>query len=99
MTDLISITQETIQNQIYNIRGKQVMMDKDVAVLYKVENRSINQAVKRNQERFPESFSFLLNEEELADLRSQSVISSSEYGGRRYTVRVFGEQGVAMLSR
>ncbi len=98
MTVIGAITQETIQNKIYTIRGKQVMIDRDLAVLYGVETRVINQAVKRNLERFPESFSFFLVEEELENLRSQTVISSLEYGGRRYAVRIFTEQGVAMLS-
>jgi len=98
MTSIITVTPDSIKSQIYTIRGKQVMMDKDLAVLYGVETKVLNQAVKRNIERFPESFSFLLKEREMENLRSQFVTSSLGYGGRRYAVRVFDEQGVAMLS-
>ena len=73
MTSIITVTPEAIKSQIYTIRGKQVMMDKDLAVLYGVETKVLNQAVKRNIERFPESFSFLLKEHEMENLRSQFV--------------------------
>lgn len=89
-----------IENMIYEIRGKQVMLDSDLAKLYEVETRVLNQKVKRNIERFPEIFCFQLTDIELANLRSQFVISSLKkgYGGRRYNPYVFTEQGVAMLS-
>lgn len=77
------------------------MLDSDVALLYHYETKKINQAVKRNIERFPENFCFQLNEGELENLRSQIVTSSLEkenYGGRRYLPYVFTEQGIAMLS-
>ena len=88
-----------IQNKIYTIRGVQIMLDKDLAELYDVETKVLNQAVKRNIERFPESFRFQLVRKEYNELllRSQSVTSSS-HGGRRYLPFVFTEQGVAMLS-
>ena len=90
-----------IQNLIYVVRGKQVMVDCDLAVLYKVETKKLNQAVKRNIARFPDNFMFQLTDEELLNLRSQFVTSSleeSNYGGRRYLPYVFTEQGIAMLS-
>lgn len=84
---------------IYNIRGKQVMLDSDLASLYQVETKVFNQTVKRNIKRFPEFFRFQLTEKEFNNLRSQSVTSSSNtHGGRRYMPYVFTEQGIAMLS-
>ncbi|MBS4761911.1 ORF6N domain-containing protein [Carnobacteriaceae bacterium zg-ZUI252] len=88
-----------IRNMIYTFRGKQVMVDSDLAALYKVETKVFNQAVKRNLNRFPESFRFQLTEEEFKNLRSQFATSSSnKHGGRRYSPYVFTEQGIAMLS-
>lgn len=87
---------EDIKTQIHTIKGVQVMLDSDLAKLYGVEVRVLNQAVKRNKERFPEDFMFQLTKEEYEALRSQIVISS--WGGRRYLPYVFTEQGVAMLS-
>lgn len=88
-----------IRNMIYTFRGKQVMVDSDLAALYKVETKVFNQAVKRNLNRFPELFRFQLNEEEFKNLRSQFATSSSnKHGGRRYPPYVFTEQGIAMLS-
>jgi len=98
MTDVETINQETIKSKIFTIRGKQVMMDRDLAVLYGVETKHLNRAVKRNSNRFPESFSFLLSDEESQNLRCQIGTSSLEHGGRRYPVQVFSEPGVAMLS-
>ena len=92
---------EDIKQKIYTIRGKQVILDSDIAKLYEVETKKLNQAVKRNIERFPEEFCFQLNEIEMKNLRSQFVTSSlnkSNYGGRRYLPYAFTEQGVAMLS-
>lgn len=99
--ELQIISNEEIKNLIYTIRGKQVMIDSDVAMLYHYETKKINQTVKRNIERFPEKFCFQLNENEVENLRSQFVTSSLErenYGGRRYLPYVFTEQGIAMLS-
>jgi hypothetical protein len=87
-----------IKNMIYHIRGKAVMLDSDLADLYQVETRTLNQAVRRNSDRFPEDFMFQLAEEEAERLRSQIVISKIGRGGRRYAPYVFTEQGVAMLS-
>ena len=99
--NMINYQVEDIKNLIYTVRGKQVMLDSDVAMLYHYETRKINQTVKRNIARFPERFCFQLNQEEAENLRSQIVTSSLEkenYGGRRYLPYVFTEQGIAMLS-
>lgn len=98
-TDIIISDSIEIKNMIYNIRGKQVMLDSDLASLYQVETKVFNQAVKRNIKRFPEFFRFQPTEKEFNNLRSQSVTSSSNtHGGRRYMPYVFTEQGIAMLS-
>jgi len=94
--ELVSTNPIYIQNKIYTIRGVQVMLDIDLAILYGVETKVLNQAVKRNIERFPEAFRFQLTEMELSNLRSQIVTSS--WGGNRYLPYVFTEQGVSMLS-
>ena len=87
-----------IQNKIYTIRNQQVMLDSDLAVMYQVETKRLNERVKRNIARFPENFCFQLTKEEFNNLRSQFATSSEEYGGRRYLPYVFTEQGIAMLS-
>jgi len=92
------IPTERIQQCIYLIRGEKVMLDKDLAVLYQVETKVLNQSVKRNIDRFPSDFMFQLSEEEADSLRSQSVTSNEGRGGRRYPPYAFTEQGVAMLS-
>ncbi len=73
--NLVEIRTDTIKDRIYTIRGKQVMLDSDLAILYKVETRILNQAVKRNIRRFPEKFMFRLTDEEYKVLISQIVIS------------------------
>ena len=78
--DLLS----AIEKRIYTIRGQQVMLDSDLAMLYGVETRVLNQAVKRNRDRFPEIFCFQLSLSETEILKSQFVISSAEHGGRRF---------------
>jgi len=98
MENKSSIVPKEITNLIYTIRGKQVMLDSDLAVLYQVETKNLNKAVKRNIERFPASFCFQLTEEEVENLRFQIGTSSLNYGGRRYLPYVFTEQGVAMAS-
>ena len=100
MNELQKIDNKEIQSMIYEIRGVQVILDKDLAFLYDTETRKINQAVKRNIERFPEEFCFQLNEDEYRNLRSQIVISNEKNnrGGVRYLPYAFTEQGVAMLS-
>lgn len=90
---------ETIERSIHVVRGERVMLDADLAALYGVETRRLNQAVRRNRARFPEDFMFRLRSDEVRNLRSQNVISSSGgYGGRRYLPYAFTEQGTAMLS-
>jgi hypothetical protein len=89
---------ERIERSILSIRGHRVMIDSDLAKLYGVETRALVQAVQRNRERFPDDFMFQLTREEFDHLRSQSVISSLGWGGRRYPPYAFTEQGVAMLS-
>ena len=96
---IVPVTDTQIRDLIYVIRGQQVMLDRDLAMLYDVETRTLNQAVTRNPRRFPESFCFRLTREEDESLKSQIVISNEEgRGGRRYPPRVFTEQGTAMLS-
>lgn len=89
---------ENIIRKIYVLRGHKVMVDSDLAEMYGVETKVFNQAVKRNQARFPHDFMFQLSEEEFEALRSQFVTSNDGRGGRRYLPYVFTEQGVAMLS-
>jgi len=91
---LISV--ERIISQIYLVRGHKVMLDRDLAALYGVPTKALNQAIKRNLARFPEDFMFQLSKAEVTDLRSQIVTSS--WGGRRYLPYVFTQEGVAMLS-
>ena len=88
----------TIQNKILLIRNQQVMLDRDIAELYGVETRILNQAVKRNMERFPDEFCFQLNKDEFEKWKSQFVISNSIKMGLRKRPFAFTEQGVAMLS-
>ncbi len=87
---------ERIAGQIYVIRGENVMLDEDLAALYGVATKRLNEQVSRNRERFPADFMFRLTAQELDNLRSQTATSS--WGGRRNRPRVFTEQGVAMLS-
>ena len=88
---------QTIQKKIYEIRGKQVMLDFDLAALYGVETKVLKQGVKRNIRRFPIDFMFELTQEEFNSLRSQ-IVTSNKRGGTRYMPFAFTEQGVAMLS-
>ena len=87
---------QLIQNKIYEIRGRKVMLDFDLAQLYEVKTGVLNQSVKRNLKRFPDDFMFQLTPDEFANLKSQFVTSS--WGGTRKLPYVFTEQGVAMLS-
>ena len=102
---------KSIQNRIYEIRGENVMLDKDLAVLYEIETKSLNLAVKRNIKRFPRDFMFQLTKEEFdvlrfqieatendKPLRLQNETSKKGRGGTRYLPYAFTEQGVAMLS-
>lgn len=101
---IVDGTEDKIQNLIHYVRGQQVMIDSDLAMLYNVETKRLNESVKRNEKRFPESFCFQLTEDEYADLRSQFATSNietekaSSKGGRRYLPYAFTEQGIAMLS-
>lgn len=97
----LTINENTIKNLIYVIRGQQVMLDSDLAMLYQVETKALNRAVKRNIMRFPDDFCFQLSEVEFENLRCQIGTSSLEkdnYGGRRYLPYAFTEQGISMLS-
>lgn len=101
MKDIIPV--ERIENRVYLIRGQKVMLDRDLAELYGVKTFVLNQAVKRNLKRFPLDFMFQLRREELANLKSQIVMSSlpavkAGWGGRRTLPYVFTQEGIAMLS-
>ncbi len=98
--DIIESDNVIVEDLIYNIRGKELMLDSDLAKLYQVETKRINEAVRNNPKKFPERFSWILTNDEENDLRSKISTSSqrSQYGGRRYNTRVFTEQGVAMLA-
>jgi hypothetical protein len=98
MKSLQIIPDEAIINKIFIIRDHKVMMDRDLAELYGVDTRTLNQAVKRNIKRFPDDFMFHMTPEELKNWKSQIVISNSEKMGLRKPPFVFTEQGVAMLS-
>lgn len=89
---------EVIQSKIYDIRGQKVMIDRDLAEMYGVETRTLNQAVKRNVDRFPEDFMFQLTDEETQNWKSQIVITNSVKMGMRRNPYAFTELGVAMLS-
>ncbi len=92
----IAISDESVISKIYLIRGKKVMLDKDLAYMYKVTTGNLNKAVKRNLKRFPEDFMFQLTKTEMENLIFQIGISS--WGGTRKLPYAFTEQGVAMLS-
>ena len=98
-TNMIPVVAETkdIKSLIYVVRGQQVMLDSDLAMIYQVETKVFNQAVSRNIERFPENFRFQLTKEEFDTLRSQ-IATADGRGGRRYRPYMFTEQGIAMLS-
>ena len=90
------ISDEQVVSRIYLIRGRKVMLDRDLAELYQVETRRLNEQVKRNMGRFPEDFMFQLTVEEFENLKSQNA--TSRWGGVRKLPYAFTEQGVAMLS-
>ncbi len=96
MDDQSLLSEETISNKIYFIRGQKVMLDSDLAMLYEIETRVLNQAVKRNITRFPKDFMFELSQTEFENLKSQIVTSS--WGGTRKLPSAFTEHGVLMLS-
>ena len=90
------VAEQKILNRIYVVRGEKVMLDEDLAVMYGVETKRLNEQVKRNLKRFPKDFMFTLTSKELAKLISQN--ENSNWGGRRTPPNAFTEQGVAMLS-
>jgi hypothetical protein len=92
----VIVPDDLIMNNIYLIRGQKVMLDHDLAKLYQVEKKRLNEQVSRNKERFPGDFMFQLNKEEFQNLKSQ--IATSSWGGLRKLPYAFTEQGVAMLS-
>ena len=92
------VTSKVIEKMIYVIRGQKVMLDSDLAVLYEVETRYLNKAVKRNIKRFPKDFMFQLTEDEFKALMFQIGTSKGGRGGRRKLPLVFSENGIAMLS-
>jgi hypothetical protein len=90
------VMEQKILNRIYVVRNQKVMLDEDLAQMYRVETRRLNEQVKRNLNRFPKDFMFTLTEKEYENLKSQNATSS--WGGRRKLPNAFTEQGVAMLS-
>ena len=94
----ITIQDQFLVNKIHVIRGTKVMLDSDLAELYGVESKRINEQVKRNAKRFPEDFMFKLSKDEWKTLRSQFATSKTGSGGRTYLPHVFTEHGVLMLS-
>lgn len=92
------IPDNIVTNKIYEVRGQKVMLDSDLALLYGIETKVLNQALRRNLERFPEDFMFQITDLEWNLLRSQIVTSKSGRGGRTYLPNVFTEHGVLMLS-
>jgi len=100
--NVVKYEEENIKNLIYIIRGKQVMLDSDVAMLYHYETKYINLTVRRNKERFPENFCFQLTEKEIEDMWLQIATTSKnekqKFRRKGYTPYVFTEQGIAMLS-
>ena len=92
----VLVAEQKILNKIYAIRSEKVMLDQDLAEMYKVETKQLKRQVKRNMNRFPKDFMFELTKKEFDNLRSQ--IGTSRWGGTRYVPMAFTEQGVAMLS-
>ena len=98
LNEVIVNDNKEIEDMIYEIRGKQVILDRDLATLYEVNTKVLMQSVKRNIERFPDNFMFQLTEEEFCIWRSQNVTSKNDKMGLRRAPYAFAEQGVAMLS-
>lgn len=92
------IPSSVVMNKIFMIQGQKVMLDIDLAELYRVETKHLNQSVRRNKDRFPVDFMFQLTKKEWQSLRSQFVTSNDARGGRRYAPFAFTEHGVLMLS-
>jgi phage regulator Rha-like protein len=98
MTRESALAPKPIEDQVFLVRGQKVLLDADLAALYGVEGRALNQAVKRNHERFPPDFVFQLTANENETLKSQSVTSNSSRGGRRYAPYAFTEHGAIMAA-
>ena len=99
MNEVVTKEDIKIENMIYEIRGKQVMLDSDLARIYETETRRINEAVYRNKEKFPERLSWILDDNDLEILKSQITTSNlNEHGSKRYNIRVFTEEGVLLLA-
>ena len=98
MEDHSILSEETISNKIYFIRGQKVMLDRDLALLYGIETKRLKEQVKRNVNRFPEDFMFELTKKEFENWRSQFATSNSEKMGLRYSPMAFTEHGILMLS-
>lgn len=96
--NIMMIPDEIVMSKIYFIRNHNVMLDRDLAELYGVETKALKQAVKRNQNRFPDDFMFQMTKEEFENWRSQFVTSNSDKKGLRYAPFCFTEHGVLMLS-
>jgi hypothetical protein len=94
----LSLSVSVVERRIYEVRRHKVMLDTDLAELYQVPTKVLNQAVRRNPDRFPKDFRFQLTGKETESLRSQFVTSNASRGGRRTLPFAFTEQGVAMLS-
>jgi hypothetical protein len=97
-SDTVPVSAAELEGQIHVIRGQRVLLDADLAKLYSVSTKRLNEQVQRNRDRFPEGFAFRLSRQEVTALRSQSATSNEGRGGRRYLPWAFTEQGVAMLS-
>jgi hypothetical protein len=98
MPKQLTVLAKRVESKIQLIRGLRVIMDSDLAELYRVQLRSLNQQVKRNRSRFPGDFVIHLTAKEASNLRSQNVISSSGHGGRRYLPYAFTEHGAIMAA-
>jgi len=90
---LLTAPMERIEERIFTVRGQRVMLDSDLAAVYGVLTRNLNKAVKRNRDRFPDDFVFLLTRQEVANLKFQIGTSSLEHGGRRKPMWAFTEHG------
>jgi len=97
MSNKFPMINENIERNIYMVRGVEVMLDSDIASIYEVETKRINEAVKNNPKKFPDDLMFELTQQE-AEQNLRSKISTSSWGGRRYAPKVFTEQGIYMLA-
>lgn len=98
-SDASLIPAERIESSILVLRGQRVVLDRDLAALYGVSTKRLNEQVRRNQARFPEDFCFQIDRQEFANLRSQFATSSKVHGGQRYAPRAFTEHGALMAAQ